>query len=82
MSRAARVRGPGLVEGGSYQARPAMAKGLYFLSQVDAGQPVTEPQKGVKVRISEDLSRRVGSRKLPGETLDSAVCRLLCSALK
>ncbi len=82
MSKAARVRGPGLVAGGSYQARPAVAQGLYFLSQVDTGQTAVGLANGVKVRISEDLARRVGSRKLPGETLDLAVGRLLCSALK
>jgi len=40
------------------------------------------PGPGVKVKISKHLANRVGARKLAGESLDEAVCRLLDECLR
>ena len=75
--RPAKVRGPGLAPGGTYVAKEAMARGLYFLHQVEQPHQEQAPAPGVKVRLTPELVRRIGARKRPGETLDQAVCRLL-----
>jgi len=76
----ARVKG---LPEGRYRAREAMARGLYWVYPENGPERVLEPPgPGVKVKISKHLANRVGARKLAGESLDEAVCRLLDEFLR
>jgi hypothetical protein len=71
----ARVEGEGLKSRGHYVAREAMARGLFWLHEVEGEQQ--EPVPGIKIRLNPDIIRLVAKRKLPRESLASAVERLL-----
>jgi hypothetical protein len=76
----ARVKG---LPEGRYRAREAMAKGLYWVYPENGPERVLEPpEPGVKVKLSKQLANRVGARKIGGESLDEAVCRLLDEFLR
>lgn len=76
----ARVKG---LPEGRYRAREAMAKGLYWVYPENGPERVLEPaEPGVKVKLTRQLANRVGARKIAGESLDEAVCRLLDEFLR
>lgn len=85
MARGAIVRGEGLAEGGRYVAKPAMARGLYWLHEVEVPKSQAEdvqPAKVLKVVLSAALVAKVARRKRRGETLRQVVERLLLDALE
>jgi hypothetical protein len=74
----AKVEGQGIKSRGSYVAKEAMAKGLYWLHELEQTQEPPEP--GVKVRLSPQVVALVAKQKQSGETLAAAVERLLKKA--
>lgn len=69
-----RINGKGIEKDASYTAKPAIARGLFWLDQAEQGK--AQPP-GVKVRIKDDLVRRLGARKRPGEALADVLDRTL-----
>ncbi len=74
----AKVEGQGIKSRGSYVAKEAMAKGLYWLHELEQAQEPRAP--GVKVRLSPEVVALVAKQKQSGETLAAAVDRLLKKA--
>lgn len=67
----AKVEGQGIKSRGSYVAKEAMAKGLYWLHELEQAQEPSVP--GVKVRLSPEVVALVAKQKKTGETLAAAV---------
>jgi hypothetical protein len=53
----AKIRGDGIQKNSSYEARPAMAGGLYWLSELPGSE--IEPTTDWKVAVEEKLAKAV-----------------------
>lgn len=75
----ARIKGPGIDPGGSYEAVQLWGRDMYLLSKKPAPEPVLGDFMSIK--ISNEAARKIGRHKLPGETLAQAVERLALASL-
>ena len=74
----AKVSGQGIDKNGTYSAREAGAKGLYWMSKHEgAERPPEAPRRGLKVWISPETATVVAKQKKQGESLESALNRLV-----
>lgn len=72
----ARIKGAGIKPEGRYVARPAMAQGLYWVSEEPQALEEDAAQT-IRVALPVDLVRRLVRWRQPGETLAGQVRRLL-----
>jgi len=66
---------------GRYVAREAMAKNLYWVYPVESPTLDRSDANGVKVKLPVELVRKIGAMKREGESLNSAVVRLLTEVI-
>ena len=75
----AQVHGPSLDDQGRYEAIELMGKDMVRLVRVGT-LPPPDPEVW-RVRIPRALARKAGAKRLPGESLDACIARLLAQAL-
>lgn len=80
----AKIYGDGIKKTGTYEARPAMMAGLYYLSELPAA--AEEPDSAWNVKIEATLGRRVrqkfgGTGKNFREAVDLALRHALLNPL-